>query len=70
MIGSAIIISIMGYAGVLIMKDASLTASVFITYLALFYQILQPTKNIALAIADIKRGEAAANASTKSSIRR
>ena len=60
MIGSAIIISIMGYAGVLIMKDASLTASVFITYLALFYQILQPTKNITLAIADIKRGEAAA----------
>ena len=60
MIGSAIIISIMGYAGVLIMKDASLTASVFITYLALFYQILQPTKNIALAFADIKRGEAAA----------
>ena len=60
MIGSAIIIAIIGYAGVLIMEDSALTASVFITYIALFYQILQPAKNIALAFADIKRGEAAA----------
>ncbi len=60
MIGSAIIIAIMGYAGLLIVQDQALSAPVFITYLALFYQILQPTKNIALAFADIKRGEAAA----------
>ena len=60
MIGSAIIISIIGYAGVLIVQDAALGAPAFITYIALFYQILQPAKNIALAIADIKRGEAAA----------
>ena len=60
MIGSGIIIAIMGYAGMLIMRDASMSASIFITYLALFYQILQPSKNIALAFADIKRGEAAA----------
>lgn len=60
MIGSAIIISIIGYAGVLIVRDSALTAPVFIAYIALFYQILQPAKNIAMAIADIKRGEAAA----------
>ena len=60
MVGSAIIIAIIGYSGVLIVRDGVLSAPVFIAYVALFYQILQPCKNIALAIADIKRGEAAA----------
>ena len=60
MVGSAIIIAIIGYAGVLIVRDNALSAPVFIAYIALFYQILQPCKNIALALADIKRGEAAA----------
>lgn len=50
MIGSAIIISIIGYAGVLIVRDSALTAPVFIAYIALFYQILQPAKNIAMAL--------------------
>ncbi|MDD4820928.1 MAG: ABC transporter ATP-binding protein, partial [Flavobacteriales bacterium] len=60
MVGSAIIIAIIGYAGVLIVRDNALSAPVFIAYIALFYQILQPCKNIALALADMKRGEAAA----------
>lgn len=59
MIGSMVIIAIIYYAGSLIIDNQGLKPEQFITYIALFSQILQPAKFISLAITDIKRGEAA-----------
>ncbi len=55
--GSMIIITIMWYGSQLILKTGQLEPEIFITYIALFYQIIAPAKNISNAIFDIKRAE-------------
>lgn len=58
--GVLVIIIIMVYAGNLIlMGRGQLTASAFIAYIALYFQILAPAKNIANAFAVMPRGLAA-----------
>lgn len=45
--------------GLLVLSDrSSLSAPLFITYIALFSQIINPIKNISSAVADYKRGQA------------
>ena len=52
-LGSMIIITIMWYGSQLILEKGQLEPEVFITYIALFYQIIAPAKNISNAIFDI-----------------
>ena len=56
-LGSMIIITIMWYGSRLILEKGQLEPEVFITYIALFYQVIAPAKNISNAIFDIKRAE-------------
>lgn len=56
-LGSMIIITIMWYGSQLILEKGQLEPEVFITYIALFYQIIAPAKNISNAVFDIKRAE-------------
>ena len=45
--------------GLLVLSDrSSLSAPLFITYIALFSQIIEPIKNISSAVADYRRGQA------------
>jgi len=45
--------------GLLVLSErSSLSAPLFITYIALFSQIIEPIKNISSAVADYKRGQA------------
>jgi len=59
-LGSLIIIGIMGYGGYLIINEERLEPEEFIAFIAMFYQIIAPIKNLGKASADIKRGEASA----------
>lgn len=59
-LGSLVIIAIIWYSAKLILQDGALQPEVFITYIALFYQIINPAKSISMAIYDIKKGEASA----------
>lgn len=59
-LGSLVIIGVMGFGGYLIINKGSLTAEAFITYIALFYSIIAPLKNLGKASANIKVGEASA----------
>ena len=56
-LGSMIIITIMWYGSQLILEKGQLEPEIFITYIALFYQIIAPAKNISNAVFDIKRAE-------------
>jgi ATP-binding cassette, subfamily B, bacterial MsbA len=53
--GVAIIVTVVLYGGKLVI-DGSLPGPVFITYLALYSQILQPAKNISSAVASLQKG--------------
>jgi ATP-binding cassette, subfamily B, bacterial MsbA len=57
-LGSLLMIAIVWFGSVMILENRELQPEVFITYIALFYQIITPMKNISSAIYDIKRGEA------------
>ncbi len=57
-LGSLLMIAIVWFGSVMILENHELEPEVFITYIALFYQIITPMKNISSAIYDIKRGEA------------
>ncbi len=58
--GVIVIVIIMIYGGYLIMHNNSLlTAAGFIAYISLYFQIIQPAKNIASAISYLQRGLAA-----------
>lgn len=59
-LGSIIIIAIMWYGGNLIINKGSLQPETFLAYIALFYQIIAPAKNLSKATYDIKRGDASA----------
>jgi ATP-binding cassette, subfamily B, bacterial MsbA len=53
--GIAIIVTVVLYGGRLVI-DGQLEGSVFITYLALYSQILQPAKNISTAVTSLQKG--------------
>ena len=53
--GVLIIVTVVLYGGKLVL-DGNMKSSVFITYLALYSQILQPAKNISTAITALQKG--------------
>ncbi len=59
-IGFLVIAVIIWLGGSLILDDGDLKASVFITYIILFFQIIQPAKSLSTTIYDINRGDASA----------
>ena len=57
-VSSVMVVLVIG--GTLVLSErSSLTAELFITYIALFTQIITPVSNISSAFADFRRGEAA-----------
>lgn len=59
-LGVASVMVVLVIGGTLVLSDRSgLSAELFITYIALFTQIITPVSNISSAFADYKRGEAA-----------
>ena len=59
-LGSMVIIAIVWFGSNLILNDGDLQPEIFITYIVLFYQIINPAKSLSTAFYDIKRGEASA----------
>lgn len=59
-LGSMAIIAIVWFGANLILQSSTLQPEIFITYIVLFYQIINPAKSISTAIYDINRGEASA----------
>ncbi|MCK7559007.1 ABC transporter ATP-binding protein/permease [Chitinophaga sedimenti] len=61
-LGIGVVVILVMYGGNLVLsgQGGSLTAAAFITYLALYSQILQPAKNISNAITTMQRGLVAA----------
>jgi subfamily B ATP-binding cassette protein MsbA len=59
-LGIAVIAGIIGYGGHLVLIEKSLSPSVFMTFIALAYNVLTPAKNIAKAGYAIRRGLASA----------
>jgi len=59
-LGSLVIIVIVWFGSNLILNNNSLQPEIFITYIVLFYQIINPAKSISTAFYDIKRGQASA----------
>ena len=59
-LGVASVMVVLVIGGSLVLSErSSLSAEMFITYIALFTQIISPVSNIAAAFSDYKRGEAA-----------
>ena len=59
-LGVASVMVVLVIGGTLVLSDrSSLSPELFITYIALFTQIITPVSNISSAFADYKRGEAA-----------
>lgn len=59
-LGVASVMVVLVIGGTLVLSErSSLTAELFITYIALFTQIITPVSNLSSAIADYRRGEAA-----------
>ncbi len=59
-LGVAVIAGIIAYGGHLVLVEKSLSASVFVTFVALAYNVLTPAKNIARAGYAVRRGMASA----------
>ncbi len=59
-LGVAVIAGIIGYGGHLVLIEKTLSPSVFMTFIALAYNVLTPAKNIAKAGYAIRRGLASA----------
>lgn len=58
--GVVVVMIILVIGGSLVLsKNSNLTAELFITYIALFTQIITPLKNISTAFSNFKRGQAA-----------
>lgn len=56
--GSTVILIIIWFGAQLILESNELEPEVFITYVALFYQIINPAKSLSVAFYDIRRSEA------------
>lgn len=54
-------LAIITYGSYLIINYQELQPEVFITYITLFYQIINPAKSLSVAVYDIKRGEASSS---------
>lgn len=62
LIGTVVIIIVVWYGGTLILSENSqLTGSVFIAYIAIFYQIINPAKAFTTALYSIQKGLASMN---------
>lgn len=59
--GTLVMLAIITYGSYLIINYKELEPEVFITYITLFYQIINPAKSLSVAIYDIKRGEASSS---------
>lgn len=59
-LGITAIAALLWYGGRMVLVDETLNAGLFITYMALSYQILTPAKSISKASYSIKKGNAAA----------
>ncbi len=59
--GSMVVLAIIWFGSKLIIEDQALEPEMFITYIALFYQIINPAKSLSVAFYDIKRSEASMN---------
>lgn len=59
-IGSIAMVAIFWYGGRLMLKGDPMEASVFLVYLALFYQLIDPAKRMTEAYSNIQKGSAAA----------
>ncbi len=59
-LGVIAVIGIVVYGGNLVLGKELMDSSTFITYLAIFTQVLQPAKNISAAVTSIQRGIASA----------
>ncbi len=59
-LGVAVIAGIIGYGGHLVLIEKTLSPSIFMTFIALAYNVLTPAKNIAKAGYAIRRGLASA----------
>ena len=57
-LGFLVIAALVWYGGYLILDDKTLEASVFIVYILMFYQIINPAKSFTQAIYNINRAEA------------
>lgn len=59
-LGVSVVMGVLVIGGTLVLSERSaLSAELFITYIAIFSQVINPVKNIASAFAEFKRGEAA-----------
>lgn len=55
LLGVVVVVVVVMYGGKLVL-DGALSGSTFITYLALYSQILQPAKNISAAVSNMQKG--------------
>lgn len=59
-LGVSVVMAVLVIGGTLVLSQRSpLSAELFITYIAIFSQIINPVKNVSSAFAEYKRGEAA-----------
>lgn len=59
-LGVTVVMIVLVIGGIMVLSPAStLSAGMFITYIALFSQLINPVKNISTAIANYKRGQSA-----------
>lgn len=59
-LGVTVVMLILIYGGVRVLEGSlTLSAPLFIVYIALFTQIINPAKNLAAAVANLRRGQAA-----------
>lgn len=60
LLGSITMILLVWYGGKIILTEGTLTGAVFLSFIGLFFQLLDPAKSLAKAISDISRGNASA----------
>ena len=57
-LGSFVVLAIIWFGSKLIIEEQALEPEMFITYIALFYQIINPAKSLSVAFYDLRRSEA------------
>ncbi len=58
-LGVIVVAIILWYGGRLVLRDGSLDAAMFVGYIALFTQIINPVKNLSSALNQVQKGSAA-----------
>lgn len=59
-LGSMTMIMLVWYGGKLIIQEESMSGEVFLTFVGLFFQMLDPAKSLSKTVSDISRGTASA----------